>query len=56
MKSNWLLAVLLTIGIAEAQSVRVTPVNIRANDEFPKAIQFFCAKEYGVRRCEEDAC
>ena len=55
MKALALVLLLLGANIASAQSVRVIPVKIQGDDNFPKAIRFFCSQEYPLKRCVQDA-
>lgn len=55
MKALALVLLLLGANIASAQSVRVIPVKIQGDDNFPKAIRFFCSQEYPPKRCVQDA-
>ena len=55
MKALALVLFLLGANIASAQSVRVIPVKIQGDDNFPKAIRFFCSYKYPPKRCVQDA-
>jgi hypothetical protein len=55
MKALALVLLLLGANIASAQSLRVIPVKIQGDDNFPKAIRFFCSPEYPPERCVQDA-
>jgi len=40
---------------AQTGRLSIVPVQMRTNSDFPKAIQFFCAKNYEGERCKQDA-
>ena len=40
---------------AQTGRLSIVPVQMRTNSDFPKAIQFFCAKNYEGERCKRDA-
>jgi hypothetical protein len=44
----------LACGTAYSQSLRVLPVQIRGDQGFPAAIQFFCTENYGRDDCKND--
>lgn len=55
MRALALVLFLSGANIASAQSLRVIPVKIQGDDNFPKAIRFFCSQEYPPKRCVQDA-
>lgn len=44
----------LACGTAYCQSLRVLPVQIRGDQSFPAAIQFFCTENYSRNDCQND--
>lgn len=55
MKALWLIFLLFAASVAQAQTLRVVPIKIQGDDQFPKTIRFFCTQKYPRKRCVRDA-
>lgn len=51
MKSNLLIAVLLSACAAQTQTLRIVPAQLDANVSIPKTIRFFCTQNYDRKAC-----
>jgi hypothetical protein len=55
VKTSLLIAVLFAACAAQAQTIRVVPIDLDGNDHPPKGIQFFCTRDYDHQHCRQDA-
>jgi hypothetical protein len=55
VKALWLFTFLfLACGTAQSQGLRVLPEQIRGDQGFPAAIQFYCTENYPRSECQND--
>ena len=55
MKSSLLIAILSAACAAQTETLSVVPVHLDATVSIPKAIQFFCTKDYDRQDCLKDS-